>query len=264
MKIEGRTFVVSGGASGLGRACVEDICKAGGYAAILDLSAEYAEEVNQAVGGGKTKFFKTDVTDTESIAAAVQGTVEWIKQTGKEIGGVITAAGTATFAPIIDKDLNPFSLKDLDFILAANLRGTVDLVRQIAPHLARTTPVGPDGERGVVIMVSSSSAFDGQSGQVAYAASKGAIVSLTMPLTRDLSPHGIRVVTVAPSLFDSRMTSFLSDEVITNLKKNMEFPPRPGKPHEFSSLVIQGIENVMMNGTVIRLDGGSRLPPRME
>ncbi|PBP15851.1 3-hydroxyacyl-CoA dehydrogenase [Diplocarpon rosae] len=280
MKIEGRTFIVSGGysippakiqtaadnspsASGLGRACVEDIAAKGGHAAILDMNEELATEVVAAIGGGKTKFFKTDVLDTESVKSAVEGAVQWISETGKVVGGVIAAAGVSAPAKILDRNLEPFSLSDFDFVMNVNVRGTIDLIRQVLPQIARTTPVGEDGERGVVIMVASSAAFDGQPGQVAYAASKGAIVSLTLPLTRDLARYGIRVVTVAPSLFESRMTSMMSEKVRASLVRVMEFPLRPGKPHEFAQLVTQGIENIMLNGVVLRLDGGMRMPSKM-
>ncbi|TVY37838.1 3-hydroxyacyl-CoA dehydrogenase type-2 [Lachnellula subtilissima] len=240
MKIEGRTFIVSGGASGLGRACVEDICRRGGYAAILDMNEELAGEVVQEIGGGKTKFFEANVLETDSIAGAVKGALAWVKETGMEVGGVIAAAGVSTPAKILSRDLTPFSLSDFDFVLSVT-----------------------EGERGIVIMVSSAAAFDGQPGQVAYAASKGAIASLTLPMTRDLARYGIRVVTIAPSLFDSRMTSMMSEKVRGSLKRVMEFPLRPGKPHEFAQLVTQSIENVMLNGVVLRLDGGMRMPSKM-
>jgi 3-hydroxyacyl-CoA dehydrogenase / 3-hydroxy-2-methylbutyryl-CoA dehydrogenase len=144
-----------------------------------------------------------------------------------------------------------------------NVRGSIDLVRQCLPYMSKTAPVGEDGERGVIILVSSSAAFDGQPGQVAYSASKGAIASLTLPLTRDLARYGIRVVTIAPSLFKSRMTDMLSDKVRASLVRVMEFPRRPGKAEEFSQLVRQGIENIMLNGVVLRLDGGMRMPSKM-
>lgn len=144
-----------------------------------------------------------------------------------------------------------------------NVRGTIDLVRQCLPHMANTTPVGGDGERGVIILVASSAAFDGQPGQVAYSASKGAIASLTLPLTRDLARYGIRVVTIAPSLFKSRMTDMMSDKVRASLTRVMEFPRRPGNGEEFAQLVQQSIENIMLNGVVLRLDGGMRMPSKM-
>ena len=144
-----------------------------------------------------------------------------------------------------------------------NVRGTIDLVRQVLPHIASTTPSGPDGERGVVIMVASAAAYDGQMGQVSYAASKGAVASMTLPMARDLSRFGIRVVTIAPSIFDTSMAAMLSDKVREGLKKAMEFPIRPGLPHEFASLARQAIENVMLNGVVIRLDGATRMPSKL-
>ena len=144
-----------------------------------------------------------------------------------------------------------------------NVRGTIDLVRQCLPHMAKTMPIGDDGERGVIILVASSAAFDGQPGQVAYSASKGAIASLTLPLTRDLARYGIRVVTIAPSLFKSRMTDMMSDKVRASLTRVMEFPRRPGRGEEFAQLVRQSIENIMLNGVVLRLDGGMRMPSKM-
>lgn len=129
-----------------------------------------------------------------------------------------------THLQILDRNLNPFSLSDFDFVMNVNVRGTIDLIRQVLPHMASAEPIGPDGERGIVIMVSSSAAFDGQPGQVAYSASKGAVAALTLPMTRDLARYGIRVVTVAPSLFDSRMTAMMSDKVRNSLKRVMEFP----------------------------------------
>jgi len=263
MKIEGRTFVISGGASGLGRATVEAICRSGGYVAILDMNEELGQELVKEIGGGKTKFFECNVLETESITSAVEGAVAWAKETGKTIGGVIPAAGVSTPAKILDRDLNPFSLDDFDFVMNVNVRGTIDLVRQCLPHIAKTTPMGEDGERGIVIMVASSAAFDGQPGQVAYSASKGAVASLTLPMTRDLARYGIRVVTIAPSLFDSRMTAMMSDKVRASLTRVMEFPLRPGRPHEFAQLVTQSIENTMLNGVVLRLDGGMRMPSKM-
>lgn len=144
-----------------------------------------------------------------------------------------------------------------------NVRGTLDLVRQGVPHLIKNEPFTEEGERGVIILVSSSAAFDGQPGQVTYAASKGAIASVTLPLARDLSRYGIRVVTIAPSLFDSNMTKGLPAKARASLERVMEFPRRPGKPEEFSHLVQSSIENTMLNGTVIRLDGAMRMPSKM-
>ena len=148
-------------------------------------------------------------------------------------------------------------MDDVDFVLGVNLRGVLDLVRQGVAEMAKA-PEGPDGERGIVVMVASSAAFDGQKGQVSYSASKGAVAAMTLPMARDLARFGIRVVTIAPSLFETRMTSMMSDKVRKSLEATYEFPKRSGQPAEFAGLVKHCIENVMLNGTVIRLDGGSR------
>lgn len=155
------------------------------------------------------------------------------------------------------------SLSSIDLVLNVNLRGTLDLVRQVLPHLAASPTYGDDGERGVIVMVASAAAFEGQMGQVAYAASKGAVAAMTLPMARDLSRFGIRVVTIAPSMFDSAMTAAMSDKVRAGLKKAMEFPVRAGRPDEFASLVVQSIENAMLNGVVIRLDGATRMPSKL-
>ena len=164
---------------------------------------------------------------------------------------------------MLDRDGNALSLDDFDFVLNVNLRGTIDLVRQSLEHIAKTEPVGPDSERGVVVMVASSAAFDGQKGQVSYSASKGAVTAMTLPMARDLARFGIRVVTIAPSLFESRMTSMMTGKVRKSLESAMEFPKRAGQPEEFAQMVRSGIENVMLNGVVIRLDGAMRMPSKM-
>ncbi|KAJ2894682.1 3-hydroxyacyl-CoA dehydrogenase type-2 [Zalerion maritima] len=261
MKIAGRTFIVSGGASGLGRACVESICQKGGNAAVLDLNDDLGAELVQKMGPS-VKFWNTDVLSTESIRAAVGGTMEWAGETGKPVGGVIPAAGVSSPATMLDRHKNPLSLEGYDFVMNVNVRGTIDLVRQCLVHMSQVDPV-EDGERGVVIMVASSAAFDGQKGQVSYSASKGAVTAMTLPMARDLARYGIRVCTIAPSLFDSGMTSLMSDKVRKSLQGAMEFPLRAGQPPEFASLAVQCIENVMLNGTVLRLDGAMRMPSKM-
>ncbi|KAG5657535.1 hypothetical protein KAF25_006099 [Fusarium avenaceum] len=259
MKIQGRTFIISGGASGLGQACVEDICANGGNVAILDMNEENGQDLVKKLSSS-TKFFECNVLETESVAKAVQGAAEWAKETGKSLGGVIAAAGVSTPATILDRHGAAFSLDDFDFVLNVNLRGTIDLVRQTLEQLVKVEPEGSDGERGIVIMVASSAAFDGQKGQVSYSASKGAVTAMTLPMARDLARYGIRVVTIAPSLFDSRMTSVMPEKVKKSLEGAMEFPRRAGQPKEFAQLARQGIENVMLNGVVMRLDGAMRMP----
>ncbi|KAA6415551.1 MAG: hypothetical protein FRX48_00267 [Lasallia pustulata] len=263
MRIDGRTFLVSGGASGLGRATAQNLYQAGGYVACLDMNADLGEGLVKELGNDRARFFHVDVSDTESIVRAVKDTLSWVQETGKEVGGVIAAAGVSTPAKIIDRNGDPFDLGGFDFVMNINVRGSIDLVRQVLPHMSKVQPQGADAERGVIVLVSSSAAFDGQPGQVAYAASKGAIASLTLPLTRDLARYAIRVVTIAPSLFDSGMTALMSDKVRSSLTRVMEFPRRPGKPEEFANLVRHGVENVMLNGVVLRLDGGMRMPSKM-
>ncbi|CAK7212615.1 hypothetical protein SBRCBS47491_001527 [Sporothrix bragantina] len=274
MKIDGRTFIISGGASGLGKAVAEDLVRNGANVSLLDRNEDDGKSVAAALGGDKVaKFFTVDVTDTDSIKAAVDGTVEWItKTTHKPLGGVVPAAGVGFPGLILDRKMKPLPLDNWDLVLNINLRGTIDLVRQVLPYMGgagdATGAGGPDSgdedkERGVVIMVASSAAFEGQMGQVAYAASKGAVASMTLPMARDLSRHGIRVVTIAPSMFDTSMTAVMTDKVKQSLLKSMEFPLRPGRAEEFAALARHAIENKMLNGVVIRLDGASRMPARL-
>ncbi|KAF2268377.1 NAD(P)-binding protein [Lojkania enalia] len=262
MKIADRTFIISGGASGLGLATAKDLHSQGAYVSLLDLNASSGIKTAQALGS-RARFYETDVSSTESIQKAVESTVAWVKETGKAIGGVIAGAGVGLPGLIVDKKNEPLSMESIDFVLNINLRGTLDLIRQAIPHMTINTPDTPDGERGVIVMVASSAAFDGQMGQVAYAASKGAVASVTLPLARDLSRYGIRAVTIAPSLFESNMTKMMSVKVRQSLEKAMEFPKRAGQPEEFARLVRDSIENMMLNGTVLRLDGAMRMPARL-
>ncbi|KAM0282395.1 hypothetical protein ACHAQH_003076 [Verticillium albo-atrum] len=262
MKIEGRTFLISGGASGLGAATATELINHGGNVAILDMNEEDGQAFATSLGPS-ARFFPCNVLETESVAAAVSGAATWAASTKKPFGGVIPSAGVAVPAAMLDRNNVPLDLDDFDFVIAVNLRGTIDLVRQTLPHLASLPGAEPDGERGVVVMVASAAAFDGQKGQVAYAASKGAVAAMTLPMTRDLAKHGIRVATIAPSLFESRMTSVMPDRVRKSLEGAVEFPRRAGRAEEFAALVRHVVENVMLNGTVLRLDGGMRMPSKM-
>ncbi|CBX97811.1 hypothetical protein IAQ61_001001 [Plenodomus lingam] len=262
MKIADRTFIISGGASGLGLATARALHEQGAYVSLLDLNADNGTKIVSELGT-RSKFFETDVSDTEAIAKAVASSVAWVKETGKEIGGVVAGAGVGLPGLIVDKKNEPLSIESIDFVLNINLRGTLDLIRQVVPHMTTNTPSNPDGSHGVIIMIASSAAFDGQMGQVAYAASKGAVASLTLPLARDLSKYGIRAVTIAPSMFDSAMTKMMSDKARKSLQNSMEFPKRAGKPEEFARLVVECVGNDMLNGTVLRLDGAMRMPARL-
>lgn len=262
MHVKNRTFIISGGASGLGLATVNDLHSQGGYVAILDLNADVGNKTVEELGP-RTKFFEADMTDTSSLEAAVKGIAGWVKETNAPIGGVIPAAGVGNPAKLVGKDNEPVDMSALDFVLNINLRGVLDLLRLCLPHMTTNTPTEPDGERGVLVLVSSSAAFDGQPGQVAYAASKGAIRSMTLVLARDLAQNGIRCNAIAPSFFESPMTALLSDKVRKSLEKVFEFPKRPGEAYEFAACVRHCIENTMLNGEVIRLDGATRMPSRL-
>lgn len=246
----------------MGLATARDLHAHGAYVSLLDLNADSGAATISELGE-RSKFFEVDVSDTDSIAKAIEGTVEWVKKTNKQIGGVIAGAGVGMPGLIIDKKNEPLPIASIDFVLNINLRGTLDLIRQALPYMTTATPEGPDEERGVIIMIASSAAFDGQMGQVAYAASKGAVASLTLPLARDLSKYGIRAVTIAPALFDSNMTKMMSKKVKQSLENAMEFPKRAGQPEEFARLVRDSVENSMLNGTVLRLDGAMRMPARL-
>ncbi|KAH7065503.1 short-chain dehydrogenase/reductase-like protein SDR [Macrophomina phaseolina] len=251
MQIPNRLFIISGGASGLGLATVKLLHSQGAYVSILDMNSSAGEDLVKELGEQRARFFETDVTDTDNIA------------NGLPLGGVLAGAGVGFPGLIISHKNEPLPLSSFDMVISINIRGTVDLIRQVLPHLTQNEPYGPDNERGVIIMVSSAAAFDGQMGQVAYAASKGAVRSMTLPMARDLSRFGIRVVTLAPSLFESNMTAVLSDKVRKSLERVMEFPKRAGKPEEFARTVKDAIENGMLNGEVIRLDGAMRMPSKL-
>lgn len=261
-------------ASGLGRATALDLVRHGGYVSILDISQDTGDQLIAEINSKSTnraRFFKTDVTKTTDIEAAIEGTMSWIKETGRDLAGVIASAGVGFPEKIISLSSKaapgtlptPMSLERAKFVLGINLIGTIDLVRLALPHLAVVKPTEPDGERGVVIMVSSSAAYDGQPGQVAYSASKGAIRSMTLPMARDLARFGIRAVTVAPSLFETNMTSKMGEKARKSLENVVEFPRRTGRAEEFSHLVRGLIENVMINGEVVRIDGAMRMPSKM-
>ncbi|KZM22952.1 uncharacterized protein EKO05_0003889 [Ascochyta rabiei] len=262
MKTHNRTFIISGGVSGLGLATARALHSLGAYVSLLDLNGDSGANIVSELGA-RARFFETDVTSTSAIADAITGTVAWIKETNAPMGGVIAGAGVGLPGLIIDKKNEPLSIESIDFVLNINLRGTLDLIRQALPHMTVNTPDGADGERGVIVMIASSAAFDGQMGQVAYAASKGAVASLTLPLARDLSRYGIRAVTIAPSMFDSAMTKRMSPKVRKSLETTMEFPKRAGLPGEFARLVVEAVGNEMLNGTVLRLDGAMRMPARL-
>ncbi|KAF8649282.1 hypothetical protein AX16_005910 [Volvariella volvacea WC 439] len=255
MRTENRTFIVSGGSSGLGLATVLDLLEVKAYVAVLDRSPPPAELASSS----RVKFFKLDITKNEQVEQAVEGAVQWTEQTGARLGGVVNCAGVASAAKIIDAENNPHSLDLWEFVLAVNLTGSFNLSRLALKHLVKVKPEdGPDGERGVIIFVSSAAAFEGQPGQTAYSASKGALRSMTLPMARDLSRHGVRVVTIAPGVFESSMTAQFPDKTRRSLETNgIVYPRRFGQPPEFAKTVRWILECMSVVDAIM-------LPPQLE
>lgn len=252
MQIAERVFLVTGGASGLGRAVAEHLVAAGGRVVIADI-AETGAETASALG---CRFVRTDVADEAAGRAAVATALEVYGG----LDGLVTCAGIVAGARVLGRN-GPHDLDAFARTVRVNLVGTFNMVRLAAEAMAARDP-DPDGSRGVVVTTSSIAAFDGQVGQAAYAASKGGVASLTLPLARDLAAHGIRVVSVAPGIFETPMMAGLPAEVQEALGRSVPFPPRLGRPSEFAALVAHIIGNPMLNGEVIRLDGALRMAPR--
>jgi len=261
MKIENRTFIVSGGSSGLGLSTVECILQEKGYVAILDLKQPDVAAIGPTPS--KVKFYELDITQVEDIVKVVEQIVSWTKQTGAPLGGIINCAGVGAAAKIIGADGQPHPLDVWNFTIDVNLTGAFNLTRIACKHLVTVPSEGPDGERGVVVLVASAAAFEAQPGQVAYAATKGALVSMTLPMARDLERHGIRVVTIAPSVFTTPMAKTMKPKVLKNISRNLVFPRRFGEPREFGQTVKWILECPYVNGETIRLSGGSRLSGKL-
>jgi NAD(P)-dependent dehydrogenase (short-subunit alcohol dehydrogenase family) len=255
MQITGRTFVVTGGASGLGRAAAEAIVGAGGHAVLLDINADAGRAAEQAIGAS-VRFAQADVTSEEHVKAAVDLAVSAFGN----LYGVVNAAGIGPAAKVIGKN-GPHPLDLFERTIRVNLVGTFNVIRLAAAVMTGNAPLD-SGERGVIINTASIAAFDGQIGQPAYAASKGGIVSLTLPVAREFAAIGIRCVTIAPGTFDTPLLAALPEAARVSLGQQVPFPSRLGRPAEYGALVRHIIENEMLNGEVIRLDGALRMAPR--
>jgi NAD(P)-dependent dehydrogenase (short-subunit alcohol dehydrogenase family) len=255
MHIDGKTFIVTGGASGLGRAAAEAILEAGGHAVILDVNAENGAAAEKVLGVG-ARFAQADVASEDQVKAAVDLAVRVFGG----LHGVVNAAGVAPAAKVLGKS-DPHPLDLFERTIRVNLTGTFNVIRLAAAAIAQNTPEA-GGERGVIVNTASIAAFDGQIGQPAYAASKGGIVSLTLPVARELASRGIRVVTVAPGIFDTPLLAALPEAARVSLGQQVPFPSRLGQPREYAALVRHIIENEMLNGEVIRLDGALRMAPK--
>ena len=248
MEIEGRTFLVAGGGSGLGAATTEMLTNEGANAVVADLRGEAAN--------GNVRFVETDVVDEASVRRAIEEAL----QSFGGMHGAINCAGIASAEKVLGRE-GPHSLESFAKVVEVNLVGTFNVVRLAAEVMVNNEPT-QSGERGVIVNTASVAAYDGQIGQVAYAASKGGVVALTLPVARELAQYGIRVVAIAPGIFDTPMMAGLPEAARESLGNQVPFPSRLGRPEEYAALVRHIIENEMLNGEVIRLDGAIRMAPR--
>ncbi len=255
MNITGKAFIITGGASGLGRAAAETILAAGGRAVLLDVNAETGKAAEQALGA-QARFAQADVTSEDQVKAAVDLAVSAFGT----LHGVVNAAGIGPAAKVLGRN-GPHSLDLFEKTIRINLVGTFNVIRLTAAAMVGNPPL-ESGERGVIVNTASIAAYDGQIGQPAYAASKGGIVGLTLPVAREFASAGIRCVTVAPGIFDTPLLAALPEAARTSLGQQVPFPSRLGRPAEYAALVRHIIENEMLNGEVIRLDGALRMAPR--
>jgi NAD(P)-dependent dehydrogenase (short-subunit alcohol dehydrogenase family) len=255
MQIADKTFLITGGASGLGRAAAQAVVDAGAHAVLLDLNTDAGQAAASALGN-RACMVRTDVTSETDVLAALDAAVSRFGA----VHGVINAAGICPAAKVLGKQ-GPHALDLFESTVRVNLVGTFNVIRLTAARMALNEPE-PSGERGVIINTASIAAYEGQIGQVAYAASKGGIVGLTLPVAREFASLGIRVVTIAPGIFDTPLLAALPEAARQSLGQQVPFPSRLGQPEEYGALVRHIVENVMLNGEVIRLDGALRMAPK--
>jgi NAD(P)-dependent dehydrogenase (short-subunit alcohol dehydrogenase family) len=252
MQLQDRTFLVSGGSSGLGAACVRTLAGGGAKVVIGDVNRVGGEKLAQELGA-RARFVPMDVTDEASVQAAVNAAVT-------DLGGVhgaICCAGIGVAEKVLGKT-GPSPLASFAKVIQINLIGTFNVIRLASAAMA-AAPAQANGERGVIVTTASVAAFDGQIGQAAYSASKGGVVAMTLPIARELARFGIRVMTIAPGIFDTPLLAGLPEPARVSLGQQVPFPSRLGRPDEFAALVRHIIENEMLNGEVIRLDGAMRM-----
>ncbi|MGE5616051.1 MAG: SDR family NAD(P)-dependent oxidoreductase [Bacillota bacterium] len=254
MKIENHVFLVAGGGSGLGAATATLLIGRGAKVVIADVN-EAGDWVAKQLGAN-AKFLKTDVTDE----VATQAAVELCVAAYGAIHGAVNCAGIAPGERVVGKT-GPHALASFERAIRINLTGTFNVIRLAAHRMSAQEPTA-SGERGVIVNTSSVAAFEGQIGQAAYAASKAGVNGMTLPIARELARFGIRVMTIAPGIFDTPMLQGMSEEVRASLGQQVPFPPRLGRPEEYAALVGHIIENEVLNGEVIRLDGAIRMAPR--
>jgi len=253
LQIEGSSAVVFGGASGLGEATARRLHAGGAVVTLADINAEKGDALASELG---VAFATCDVREEDQVQAAVE-------QAAQGAGGLriaVCCAGTG-WAQKVSSSKGPHPLMPFETIIQINLIGTFNALRLAAQAMIASEPLD-DGERGVCINTASIAAFDGQVGQIAYSASKGGIVAMTLPAARDLAQYGVRVNTIAPGLFDTPLLAALPEEARQKLGAGVPYPPRLGQPSEYADLACHIVENRMLNGETIRLDGALRMPPR--
>ncbi len=255
MEIKDCTFMVTGGSSGLGAACARELVNADAKVVIADLNQEKGEALAAELGD-RALFITTDVTTEDSVRSTIQTAAE----TFGDLRGSIQCAGIGLAEKVLSKN-GLHSLEAFAKVISVNLNGTFNVVRLVAEAISKTEPTAT-GERGVIINTASVAAFEGQIGQVAYSASKGGIVSMTLPLAREFARSGIRVVSIAPGIFDTPLLAGLPEPARQSLGEQVPFPSRLGRPGEFARLAKHIIKNEMLNGEVIRLDGALRMAPK--
>lgn len=252
MDLKNKVVLVTGGGSGLGAAVAQAVSDQDGQPLIIDVNADAGQETANRLG---SVFVKTDVTsEADGLAAVKEATALG------PIAGIVNCAGIAPGAKVVGRD-GPHDLEVFARTININLIGTFNMSRLTAAAMAENTP-NKEGERGVIINTASIAAYDGQIGQAAYAASKGGVASLTLPMARELAKQGIRVVSIAPGIFGTPMLMGLPQEVQESLGGTVPFPPRLGKPEEFANFAMHIFENPMLNGEVVRLDGALRMAPK--
>ena len=252
MEVKGCVAIVTGGASGLGEACVRMFADNGARVVIADLTSDKGEQIASEIGSNAL-FLRTNVADEEDVKTTINEAVEKFGT----LHIAVNCAGIGIPAKVLGKE-GPMSMADFEKVMKVNLMGTMNIIRFAAQKMASNTP-NEEGERGVIINTSSIAAWEGQIGQTSYSASKAAITGITLPIAREFAELGIRVMTIAPGLFDTPMLRGLPDKVKESLAKMVPFPSRLGKPSEFAMLARHIVENPMLNGSTIRLDAALRM-----
>jgi NAD(P)-dependent dehydrogenase (short-subunit alcohol dehydrogenase family) len=256
VEINGASAIVTGGASGIGEAAAKRLSALGARCVIVDLDEGKGKELASALGG---EFAKADVSNAEEVQAAVDAATAL-----GPLRVLVNSAGIGSIGRTVDREGKPFDLDAFERVLRINLTGSFNCLRLAAAAMAKTDPVDAEGQRGAIVNMASAAAFDGQTGQAAYSASKGGIVGMTLPIARDLRAIGVRVNTIAPGLIDTPIygEGEGSEKFKAHLAQNVVFPKRLGYAEEIASMVVELVTNDYMNAEVVRVDGGVRLPPK--